>query len=243
MGRIGGLAEERSRLSGVVVVTGAVGGIGRAICGAFAEAGHPVIGVDRVADPGDLTLAAYRQADLADLATLEPLLDDIAVEVGPIATLVNNAAHLDSTAFTDLTPDSIVRTLTVNVAAVALLTRAAATRMVAGDGGVIVNIASIAGKRGSSQPIYGASKAGVISLTKTLARLYAPKVRVVGVAPALVEAGMGPALSPEVRQALLAQTPMGRGAAAREIADVVAFLASPAASYINGETVDVHGGL
>ena len=224
------------------MVTGSAGGIGQAICTVFAHAGYRVVGVDR-SQVTEQPLLAYYQADLAELPALEPLLDNVEKDVGPITVVVNNAAHLDMSLFADLTPDSMVRTLTVNVAAVALLTRAAASRMAAREGGVVINIASVAGKRGSSQPIYGASKAAVISLTKTLARLYAPKVRVVGVAPALVEVGMGPGLSPEVRAGLIGQTPLGRGATGEEIADVVAFLASPSASYINGETVDVHGGL
>jgi NAD(P)-dependent dehydrogenase (short-subunit alcohol dehydrogenase family) len=236
------LAEERSPHS-VVVVTGAAGGIGRTICATFASGGARVIGLDRVADGAAPALSSYHRIDLADLSALEPAVERIWSAEGRIDVLVNNAAHLDTTPFADLSPESMVRTLTVNVAAVATLTRAVATRMAAGGGGVVVNLASIAGKRGSSQPLYGASKAGVISLTRTLARVYAPTVRVVGVAPALVEAGMGPGLATEVRGALLAQTPLGRGATAQEVADVVAFLASPAASYISGETVDVHGGL
>lgn len=236
------MADERSP-HGVVMVTGAAGGIGSAICAAFAQAGAHVVGLDRVAAHVDANLFSYQHADLADLASLAPLVERLWTTTGPIDVLVNNAAHLDTTPFSELTPESMVQTLTVNVAAVAVLTRTVASRMVAGSGGVIVNIASIAGKRGSSQPLYGASKAGVVSLTKTLARVYAPSVRVVGVAPALVEVGMGPALSPQVRAAFIGQTPLGRGATGREIADVVAFLASPAASYISGETVDVHGGL
>lgn len=236
------MAGTLARAAGIAVVTGSAGGIGSAICDVLAEAGYRVVGVDRV-EPDVQSLPDYRQADLAELEALPSLLAAIRDDCGPLAVLVNNAAHLDQTPFAELDPASMVRTLTVNVAAVAILAREAASQMIAGGGGVIVNVASIAGKRGSSQALYGASKAGAISLTKTLARLYAPNVRVVGVAPALVEAGMGTQLSPEVRGAFLAQTPMARGATAREVANVVGFLVSPAASYVSGETVDVHGGL
>lgn len=230
------MAERRSQASRVAVVTGAVGGIGRAICTSLAQAGYDVIGVDRV-DAGDLPSGRYVRADLTDPNARVPLLDAIEAGSGPIAVPINNAVHLDQSPFAERMPDSMMETLKVNVVAVALLCRAVATPRMRAAGGVIVNIASIAGKRGSSQPIYAASRAGAIGLTKTLARLYAPNVRVVEVAPALVEAGMGQGLSAEV------QTPLGRAAATGEIAAVVAFLASPAASYVNEETVDVHGGL
>ena len=113
-----------------------------------------------------------------------------------------------------------------------------------GQGGTIVNMASVAGRNGSSQADYGASKAGVINLTATLGRVLAPHgIRVNAVAPALIASGMGTRLGPGVRERFLDMTPLKRAAEPREVAAVVAFLASDAASYVNGTTIDVHGGL
>ena len=111
-------------------------------------------------------------------------------------------------------------------------------------GGTIVNVASIAGRRGSSQVDYGASKAAVINLTTTLARVMAPfNIRINAVAPALVDAGMGPNIDPRARQAFLEQTPLKRAATAHEVADVITFLAGDRSTYVTGETIDIHGGL
>ena len=147
--------------------------------------------------------------------------------------------------FFELTEEQITTTMTVNVIAVLLLCQAVARQMRnAGQGGAIVNIASIAGRRGSSQIEYGASKAAVINLTTTLARVLAGDgIRVNAAAPGLLETGMATRLAPGVREAFLENTPLKRAATPDEIANVVTFLASEKASYVTGETIDIFGGL
>jgi 3-oxoacyl-[acyl-carrier protein] reductase len=227
----------------VAVVTGSGGGLGAAIARRLGRDGYSVAGVDLAAE-GDDAVARHYQADLTRLDALDALIGRVNEEMGPVALLVNNAAYWRDTPFLELSAEQIQRTLTVNVAATLLLCQAAARRMIAAGGGAIVNVASIAGRRGSSQVDYGASKAGVINLTKTLARELAPHgIRVNAVAPALVEAGMGARLPEHVRDAFLAQTPLKRAASAEEVANVVAFLAGDQSTYVTGETIDIHGGL
>ena len=227
----------------VAIVTGSAGGLGAAIVRRLHADGWTVASVDLAAS-GPVEAARHDRADLTDLGGLDALVDRVEAGLGPVSLLVNNAAYWRPTPFFELTADQIQRTLTVNVAATLLLCQAVARRMIAHGGGVIVNVASIAGRRGSTQVDYGASKAGVINLTATLAReLAAHGIRVNAVAPALIDAGMGDRLPPHVKEAYLAQTPLKRGARPEEIANVVAFLASEEASYVTGETIDVHGGL
>ena len=227
----------------IALVTGVCGGIGRAIAAALHARGYHVVGSDLT--EGDAGPAESFQAfDLSDLDAIEGFVSAVENDVGPIAVMVNNAAYFSDRAFADLTPEDIMRTLTVNVGAVMLLCRTVGDRMAQRGGGAIVNMSSIAGKRGSTQADYGASKEGVINLTRTLSRIYAPaNVRINAVAPALVDAGMGDRLGEDVRESYVQRTPMGRGARAEEIASVVAFLAGPDASYMTGETVNVDGGL
>lgn len=227
----------------IALVTGAAGGLGRAISSVLVAEGYGVVGVDL--NPFDLPGSVRtRTCDLTDFPAVRRMLDDVVSEFGPLAVLVNNAAFYQFSPFYELGMDQVARTLAVNVAAPLYLCQQVALAMRDNGGGSIVNVASIAGRRGSSQVDYGASKAAIINLTMTLARvLAADGIRVNAVAPALVDAGMGPRTEPHVREAFLAQTPMKRAATAEEVANVIAFLAGGKSSYVTGETIDIHGGL
>jgi NAD(P)-dependent dehydrogenase (short-subunit alcohol dehydrogenase family) len=224
-------------------VTGAAGGIGAGILQSFVAEGDRVIGMDL--NPFDAKGAAETIAcDITDYPQVRIRLDEIEEKYGPVDVLINNAALYIPADFFDLAPQQITRTLEVNVTAALYLTQQVALGMKTKGKGAIVSMSSIAGRRGSSQIEYGASKAAIINSTITLARLLAQYgIRVNAVAPALVEAGMGERVKGAVRDAFLSGTPLGRSARVQEIANVVLFLASDAASYVTGETIDVHGGL
>ncbi|WP_421729782.1 SDR family NAD(P)-dependent oxidoreductase [Brevundimonas sp.] len=239
MSRPAAFASER----GVALVTGAAGGLGQAIVQSLAAEGYRVVGVDLQPVEAPELVASY-VCDLTDFAAVRAMLDAVIAEVGVPAVLVNNAAYYRSASFFDLSMEQVARTLAVNVAAPLYLCQQVGLAMRDNGGGTIVNVASIAGRRGSSQVDYGASKAAVINLTTTLARVLAPfNIRINAVAPALVDAGMGPNIDPRARQAFLEQTPLKRAARAHEVADVITFLAGSRSTYVTGETIDIHGGL
>lgn len=226
-----------------VLVTGAAGGIGAGILRGFVALGDRVIGMDLNPFESEGT-AETIACDVTDYAAVRGKLDEIEMRHGPVEVLVNNAALYIPAEFFDLSPEQVSRTLEVNVTAPLFLCQQVALRMKEKGTGAIVNMSSIAGRRGSSQIEYGASKAAVINFTITLAKLLGPLgIRVNAVAPALVEAGMGERVRGPVREAFLNGTPLGRGASVEEIVNVVTFLASDAASYVTGETIEVHGGL
>lgn len=227
----------------IVIVTGAAGGLGRGICQVLAAEGWRVLGVDLNAAEVDGVERLWI-CDLTDFSAVRAMLDEMLAAFGPPRGLVNNAGFYRYTPFYDLSMDQVAQTLAINIAAPLYLSQQAALAMRDNGGGSVVNVASIAGRRGSSQIDYGASKAAVINFTTTLARvLAADQIRINAVAPALIDAGMGPRTEPHVREAFLAQTPMKRAGTAEEVANVVAFLLSDRASYVTGETIDVHGGL
>lgn len=228
---------------GVALVTGAAGGLGQAIVQSLTAEGYRVVGLDLRSSDAPELVASY-VCDVTDFTAVRAMLDTVIAQVGVPSVLVNNAAYYRSASFFDLGMEQVERTLAVNVTAPLYLCQQVSLAMRDNGGGTIVNVASIAGRRGSSQVDYGASKAAVINLTTTLARVLAPfNIRINAVAPALVDAGMGPNIDPRARQAFLEQTPLKRAATAHEVADVITFLAGDRSSYVTGETIDIHGGL
>ncbi|MDI1327580.1 MAG: SDR family NAD(P)-dependent oxidoreductase [Brevundimonas sp.] len=228
---------------GVALVTGAAGGLGRAIVRTLAAEGYTVLGVDLQAFDAPEAARTW-VCDLTDFDGVRRMLDEIVAAFGAPAVLVNNAAFYRFTPFFELSMEQVAQTLAVNITAPLYLCQQVGLAMRDNGRGAIVNVSSIAGRRGSSQVDYGASKAAVINFTMTLARIMAPLgIRVNAVAPALVDAGLGPKIEPHVRDAFLNQTPMKRAATAGEVADVIAFLAGDRSTYVTGETIDVHGGL
>ncbi|HEY0938511.1 MAG TPA: SDR family NAD(P)-dependent oxidoreductase [Steroidobacter sp.] len=227
----------------IALVTGTSGELGAAIAMRLASEGYDIAGLDLRAPPVAGSWRHY-SCDLSDLAAVSTTLEQIRRELGPLRLLVNNAAYYNPVSLWELSPEQIQRTMAVNVTAVMYLCQQVAKQMKDTGGGNIVNIASIAGRSGSSQIDYGASKAAVINMTATLGRLLAEhNIRINAVAPALIDAGMGKVLPAAVKEKYLQNTPLRRAAHPREIANVVAFLSSDEASYVTGSTVDVNGGL
>jgi NAD(P)-dependent dehydrogenase (short-subunit alcohol dehydrogenase family) len=232
---VGGAPERR-----VALVTGSARGIGRAIVGALVDAGHVVVGVDRLPQDDDRLARAF-EADLADPAVPAR----IAAEVGRVDVLVNNAAVLVSMPFAEMPVADFDRTIAVNLRAPYLLCQAFGRGMVSRGWGRIVNVASIAARTGGVTNVsaYAASKGGLVALTKSLARELGPGgVTVNAVAPGAIDTPMSADIPPAARERFIDDIPLGRFAGPGEVASVVAFLAGDGASWINGATIDVNGG-
>lgn len=243
------------RLEGkVALVTGAGRGIGRAIALALAKEGCDVVLVDldepaaqRVAREVE-TLGRRALPVKANVASLADVQRAVALTVekfGRLDILVNNAGIIKRGTLEDHSDADWELVISVNLRGTYYFSREAAKIMKRQGWGRIINISSVAGKIGdiTSAPSYGPSKAAVNALTKSLARELAPfGITVNAVAPHAIETEMTAEWSEERRRALIAQIPLGRMGKPEEVAAAVVFLASPEASFITGEILDVNGG-
>ncbi|WP_433554066.1 SDR family NAD(P)-dependent oxidoreductase [Micromonospora zamorensis] len=228
----------------LAVVTGAAGGIGRAVTVALAGAGHRVLGVD--GDPaGDPAAYASLVADVAVPEQVEQLFAQIHERYGQPTVLVNNAGVYHARNFLDYDPKTYAQVLDVNLGAAFFCTQAFARALVdAGRPGTVVNVASISGQSGSPDAAYGASKGACIALTRSLGRALAEhRIRVNAVAPGLVDTPMAARIPVERRDDYRARIPVGRFGSPAEIAAAVAWLAGPESSYVTASVLDVNGGL
>jgi NAD(P)-dependent dehydrogenase (short-subunit alcohol dehydrogenase family) len=246
----------------LAVVTGAGSGIGAAIARELAARGARVVVTDvdeaaakRVA--GELDGAVARRLDVTDLASIEAVADEATTSLGGIDVWVSNAGISQMTRFVDVTPEDLDRTLAVNLRGPFLCGQVAARAMRAtGRGGVIVNLASMAGKQGRVPFLadYVASKFGVVGLTQAMAfELAADGIRVNSVCPGYVatpmqdrelgwEAELRGVGAEDVRQLWIDDTPMGRLEQPEDVARVVAFLTGEDAAFVTGEALAVNGG-
>jgi 3-oxoacyl-[acyl-carrier protein] reductase len=236
----------------VVLVTGGGRGIGRAISAAFAQEGAAVgVGyrehgheagavVDGLRRGGRRAMAV--QGDVGHATDATALVHQVLDEWGRLDVLVNNAGILRRTPLAELTLREWDEVIAANLTGVMLCSQAAAAALRERQG-AIVNVASIRGLIGGTSLAYAASKGGVVTLTKTLARNLAPEVRVNAVAPAFVDTDLNVHLTVAQREQITTQIPAGRFAEPEEIARAVVFLASARASYITGQTLVVDGGL
>jgi 3-oxoacyl-[acyl-carrier protein] reductase len=225
-----------------VLVTGAARGIGRATAVAFAEAGARVA-VNDLEVPVDLDLPFFR-ADVSRKTEVDALLAEVRDRLGSVDILVNNAGITLVRPFLDLTEDDWDRVLDVNLKSMFLCCQAALPHMLERGDGVIINMASELGYLGRARfAPYAAAKGGVLSLTRSLAREFAPTVRVNAIAPGPVDTVLlrSEIATPEELAAEM-DIPMGRLGAAEEIAATAVFLASPAASFYCGDVLSPNGG-
>jgi NAD(P)-dependent dehydrogenase (short-subunit alcohol dehydrogenase family) len=238
----------------VALVTGASRGIGRAIALALAQGGADVLVNYRERE--DAAAEVVRQiealggrasavrADVTAREQVRAMVSRTVESLGAIDILVNNAGLLQQKPFTEITDEDWDRVLAVNLKGVFVCSQEVLPAMRSRGSGRIVNMASSGGQLGGTlAPHYAASKAGVISLTRSLARLAAPDVAVNCIAPGLIDTEMTQAeMASETGAEKLRQIPLGRIGAAEEVAASVVFLAA-AAPYITGQTINVNGGL
>lgn len=237
----------------IALVTGAARGIGYACAEALAEAGHRLVLADIL--EAEVNEAADRLGngavamvcDMADPEAIGVMFDRIEADLGPVSVLVNNAGIAMPQDFLEVPVENFRKVIDVNLIGVFCASQRAAKTMVArGIKGAIVNMSSInAVVAIPAIASYAASKGAVMQLTKASALALAPHgIRVNAVGPGSIDTEMmaGVNADPQALQTALSRTPLKRLGTAREIADVVAFLASAKASYITGETIYVDGG-
>jgi 3-oxoacyl-[acyl-carrier protein] reductase len=229
----------------VSLVTGASRGIGRAIAEELARQGARVVGTATSESGAAGVPGIGKVLNVRDAAQTDAVLESIRKELGDIAILVNNAGITrDNLALRmkDAEWDEVIET---NLRAVWRLSRAVMRGMMKARWGRIVNITSVVGAAGNpGQANYAAAKAGVVGMTKSLAReLGSRNITVNCVAPGFIDTDMTRALSDEQRKALLASIPLGRLGTPQDVAAAVAYLASPGGGYVTGAVLHVNGGM
>jgi 3-oxoacyl-[acyl-carrier protein] reductase len=236
----------------VAVVTGGSRGIGRAIAESLAAEGARVAIVARGeegarAAAGELPGEGHAGlgCDIADAAAVDAAVRAVEESVGPIDILVNNAGVTADNLLVRITDEAWDRVLDTNLKGAFHFIRAVARGMMRRRSGRIINITSVVGLTGNKgQASYAASKAGLIGLTKAVAKELASRnVLCNAVAPGFIETEMTAALSEQARDALLGQIALGRLGTGGDVAGVVTFLAGPAAGYITGQVMVVDGGM
>jgi 3-oxoacyl-[acyl-carrier protein] reductase len=239
-------------LSGrTALVTGSTRGIGRAIAEALAGAGARVAVVGRDQAKAAEAAAAIGggaqgfAADVGDPASITALVESVEKAFGQIDILVNNAGLTRDNILFRIKDEDWDTVIDANLRGAFLAIRATSRGMIKRRWGRIINIASIVGITGNKgQANYAASKAGLIGLTKSVAKeLGSRNVLVNAVAPGFIETDMTAAMTPEARAALSGQIPLERLGSPADIAGVVTFLASEYAAYITGQTLVVDGGM
>lgn len=236
----------------VAVVTGGSRGIGRAIVVALVKEGAVVHYFSRSAGDDDAVRATYPAAtvthhsvDVGDGAAVQAAIDAVYAASERIDILVNNAGITRDGLMMRMSGDQWREVLDVNLSSAFYASRAVTRAMIKQRSGSIINMSSVVGLIGNGgQANYSASKAGLIGLTKSMAREVGSRgVRVNAIAPGFIETDMTGALTDEQRTTMESQIPMARVGSAEEIASVALFLASDLSSYVTGEVITVSGGL
>jgi len=242
-------------LSGkIALVTGAAQGIGRDIALGLAADGAEVAICDVNLEAAQKTAADIEakgrkplalKANVASSADVTAMIDQVVEKFGRIDILVNNAGITRDGLILRMKDEDWDLVLSINLKGSFLCTKSALKYMSKQRSGTIINVASIVGAMGNAgQANYVASKAGLIGLTKTIAREYANRnVTANAVAPGFIDTAMTQALTEQVRTDLAKQIPLGRLGSSEDVANAVRFLASPAAAYITGQVIHVNGGM
>lgn len=236
----------------VVLVTGASRGIGAAIADTLAAQGAKVIGT-ATTQSGAAAISERMAAlggvgkilNVTDGAAVEALIDAITAEFGTISILVNNAGITRDQLLMRMKDDDWSAILDTNLSSVFRTSKAVMRSMMKARKGRIINIASVIGVTGNAgQSNYAAAKAGIIGFSKSLAREVGSRgITVNVIAPGFIETDMTQSLPEAQKEIMMGQIALGRFGAPQDIADAVAFLASPAAAYITGQTLHVNGGM
>lgn len=239
----------------VAVVTGGSRGIGKAISVSLAEAGYYVVinfrsreeeaveVLDQIKSSGGDGM--LYQSDISNYADVETMMDAIIKETGGIDVLVNNAGITKDQLMLRMTEDEFSSVVDVNLKGTFNCVKSVTRSMFKRRTGVIINISSVIGLVGNiGQVNYAASKAGIIGMTKALAKEYATRgIRVNAVAPGFIDTEMTESLTEDVKKAILEKIPLNTLGTPEDVANLVQFLASDKAKYITGQILAVDGGM
>jgi 3-oxoacyl-[acyl-carrier protein] reductase len=236
------------------LVTGASRGIGRAIADALAARGAIVVGTATSADGAAAITENFARngcegrgavLDVSDEVSIDALLEDVNAREGAPLIVVNNAGITRDNLLMRMKSDDWEAVIVTNLTGVFRLCRACLRGMMKARHGRIINIGSVVGLTGNpGQANYAAAKAGIIGFTKSLAREVASRnITVNTIAPGFIDTDMTRALDAAQVEALRGQIPAGRLGTVEDIAAGAIFLASDAASYITGETLNINGGM
>ncbi len=246
------MSHHHSLQGEVVLVTGASRGIGAAIADTLAAQGAKVIGT--ATTESGATAISKRMApiggtgkvlNVTDGAAVEALIDSITSEFGTISILVNNAGITRDQLLMRMKDDDWSAILDTNLSSVFRTSKAVMRSMMKARKGRIINIASVIGVTGNAgQSNYAAAKAGIIGFSKSLAKEVGSRgITVNVIAPGFIETDMTQTLPEAQKEIMMGQIALGRFGSPQDIADAVAFLASPSAAYITGQTLHVNGGM
>jgi 3-oxoacyl-[acyl-carrier protein] reductase len=235
----------------VVMITGGAAGIGRVTAESFAAEGAKVAICDVNPQAGEDALnalgadASFEQVDVANSEAVSNWIEGVAQKYGQIDVLVNNAGITRDGLIMRMKEEDWDAVINVNLKSAFNCIKAVSKILVKQRSGRIINLASVVGVMGNpGQANYVASKAGMIGLTKTVAReLGARGITVNAVAPGFIETDMTAVLSDKAREAMLSIIPLQRAGSPRDVADAITFLASDQAAYITGQVIHVTGGM
>jgi NAD(P)-dependent dehydrogenase (short-subunit alcohol dehydrogenase family) len=232
--------------------------MGRSFALRLARDGYAIAAVDIQAEKARETVAAVSTqsgtgrayvTDLSDVPTIESLVSEIEQDLGAIEILINNAGRIKTQALLEVTEQDWDQIMGINARGLFFLMQAVGRRMVVRRHGSIINIGSVAARSARpKQTVYGASKAAVLHLTKSAAAAFGPAgVRVNAICPGVIDTPMTKTVqaerTPEEVRHILESIPLQRMADVDEVSEVVAFLASERSSYVNGQAINVCGGI
>ncbi len=250
------MLEQNLNKKGVVLVTGASGGIGRAVAEKFALAGRPVVlhyhnGSER-AEAVKQELEAQgctvmtQQADLRDSNQVQQMIELIEQMWAPVDILVNNAGVAQQKLFTDLTDDDWRNMFAIHVDGAFYCARAVLPAMIHKKQGCIINVSSMWGQTGGSCEVhYSAAKGALQAMTKALAKEVGPSgIRVNCVAPGVIMTEMNTRMfDEETLNVLKEETPLEKLGSVQDVAEMIYFLAGEQAGFITGQIIGVNGGM